>query len=67
MVNIISFFAYRDKVADLMAEVSCASAEEANIMLDRYPEYRHAKDDSNHPFWKTSASKMLNDLSLIAA
>lgn len=49
-------------IADLMAEVSCASSEKANQILVQYPEYREAKGNPSSPFWSTSASKMRESL-----
>ena len=52
----------RAHVIDLMAEVACASADNAYAIIARFPDYRSAKDDPGHPFWVTSAFAMRDSL-----
>lgn len=52
----------RAEVLNQMGEVSCLSAHAAHEILGRFPEYRPAKDDPKHDFWKHDASEMLLEL-----
>jgi hypothetical protein len=51
----------REHLVDLFAEIACYSSKEANLLLDIYPDYRHAVSNLDHGFWMTSAAKMLNE------
>ena len=66
-MNSISVFApsavsLRVAVFNQMCEVSCLSAQAAHEILGRFPEYRPAKDDPKHTFWRQSAHEMLQEL-----
>lgn len=52
------------ELSALFAELACESATLANLILKRYPEYRHAKQLPRHPFWKTSFALMKGDVLL---
>lgn len=52
----------RAAVFNHMCEVSCLSAHAAHEILGRFPEYRPAKDDPKHAFWKQNAREMLQEL-----
>lgn len=51
----------REHLVDIFAEIACYSSKEANLLLDKYPEYRYAVGSLEHVFWQTGASKMLDE------
>lgn len=49
-------------VTDMFADLACDSAGFANEVLAKYPDYRAAKGDNNHPFWMSGGLSMLAEI-----
>jgi hypothetical protein len=44
------------------ADLACMDAAKANDLLERYPDYRNAKDQVEHEFWVDGGVQMLAEV-----
>jgi hypothetical protein len=49
------------------SDLACADGVAANELMQRYPDYRSAKDLVDHTFWAGAGMKMLAEVNLALA